>query len=105
MKKRYQTSIEIMQISIEVGISLNKENPTSYDMYKYLQNKQPLSAVEKNMLEMYSRLEQNGIDLKKDNIDLKLVNEVAAEMYGMSTEEYITTMINNIDFKTKEGTR
>lgn len=103
MKKRYQTSIEIMQISIEVGISLNKENPTSYDMYKYLQNKQPLSAVEKNMLEMYSRLEQNGIDLKKDNIDLKLVNEVAAEMYGMSTEEYITTMINNIDFKTKEG--
>lgn len=103
MKTRFQTSIEIMKISIEVGISLNKENPTSYDMYKYLQNKQPLSEVEKNMLEMYSRLEQNGIPLKKENIDLKLVNEVAAEMYGMSTEEYIKTMINNIDFNTQKG--
>ena len=58
--------------------------------------------MEKNLLEMYSRLDKI-IDLKEDNIDLKLINEVAAEMSGMGIDEYITTTINNANFNRGEG--
>ncbi len=102
LKQKYKTSIEIMKVTNDVKITIGKKDLTGADIYKYLKNKPNLSEVEKNLLEMYSRLDKI-IDLKEDNIDLKLINEVAAEMSGMGIDEYITTTINNANFNRGEG--